>query len=190
MSYQTYTTEALVCGSHHSQTSDRSYLLFTASAGMLWASAKSVREEKSKQRYALQDFSLLRVSLVKGKSGWRIGSAEAIGNAFLAAEKREERAFVKNIVSLLRRYIHGQESLPQVFADVRCVFIEQAVPKDDVLQLVFTIRLLHALGYISETPAVTALLAPTLPEAYRAYTPEQTAALELLIQHAHHISHL
>ena len=38
---------------------------------MVLAAARSVREEKSRQRYALQEFALVRVSLIKGKSGWR-----------------------------------------------------------------------------------------------------------------------
>jgi len=88
MSYATYTTEALVCGSRNNNTSDRAYLLFTEEVGMIWASARSVREERSKQRYALQDFSLIRVSLVKGKSGWRIGSVEATCNPFMEARSR------------------------------------------------------------------------------------------------------
>ncbi|MEX2341217.1 MAG: recombination protein O N-terminal domain-containing protein, partial [Candidatus Paceibacterota bacterium] len=82
MSYKTYTTEAIVCGSRVNNTSDKSFLLFTKDAGMLWAAAKSVREERSRQRFALQDFSLIRASLIKGKSGWRIGSVESDRNYF------------------------------------------------------------------------------------------------------------
>ena len=48
MSYQTYITEALIVGSFDSNTADKSYLLFTKSAGMLYASARSVREEDRK----------------------------------------------------------------------------------------------------------------------------------------------
>lgn len=192
MSYQTYTTEALVCGSADSHTSDRSYLLFTEVAGMLWATAKSVREEKSKQRYALQDFSLLRVSLVKGKSGWRIGSAEAVGNSFLAAESRERRAFVKNLVTLLRRYIHGEQQMPSVFDDVRAALTQRSSPADsDAVYLIFTARLLYALGYISKS-AVTAdvLSSATLPEACELYTTSQMIELKRTIEQAHNLSHL
>ena len=72
MSYQTYITDAVVVGSYASNTADKSYLLFTKRAGMLYATARSVREERSKQRYALQDFSHITVTLVKGKGGWCI----------------------------------------------------------------------------------------------------------------------
>ena len=56
MAYVTYTTLALVCGTFDQKTSDRSYMLFTREAGMLFASARSVREERSKQRYASTRF--------------------------------------------------------------------------------------------------------------------------------------
>lgn len=55
---------------------------------MLYASAKSVREERSKQRYALQEFSHARVTLVRGRSGWKVTGAEAIADLYALAETR------------------------------------------------------------------------------------------------------
>ena len=161
MSYKTYTTEAIVCGSRDSYTSDRSYLLFTKEAGMLWASARSVREEKSKQRFALQDFALIRVSLVKGKSGWRIGSVESIKNAFLTADTQPARAGVASVVKLLRRLVHGEEVVRAAYVDTRDVL--QHIPRvdpEDVTYIVdhFTLRLLAELGYIASRAEYAAYL--------------------------------
>ena len=105
MSYQTYTTEALVCGSFLHNTADKVFLLFTREAGMLYATAKSVREERSKQRFALQDFSLINVSLIKGKQGWRVGSVEAEVNYFTKSEERLARGSVVLLFKTLRRFI-------------------------------------------------------------------------------------
>ena len=80
MAYATYTTQALVCGTFDRNTADRSYRLFTREFGMVWADARSVRLEKSKQRSALTDFSVVRISLVRGKAGWKIGSVIAQQN--------------------------------------------------------------------------------------------------------------
>lgn len=82
MAYVTYTTDAIVCGTYDRNTADRSYRLFTRELGMLYADARSVRLEKSKQRQALQDFSLIKVSLVKGKAGWKIGSVSEVQNYY------------------------------------------------------------------------------------------------------------
>ncbi len=152
MSYQTYITEAIVCGSKNSMTSDKSYLLFTKDAGMLWARARSVRMEKSKQRYALQDFSIIRVSLVKGKGGWRIGSVEAVSNPFMEALSRRARGGVHAVMKLLRRFIHGEESHKSLYTDtvlvLSCMSVAQSEDISD-LQNLFTLRLLHMLGYIA-----------------------------------------
>lgn len=152
MSYKTYTTEAIVCGSRANNTSDKSFLLFARDAGMLWASAKSVREERSKQRFALQDFSLVRVSLVRGKSGWRIGSAESEKNYFTRAATKSGRAGVTTAVRLLRQFLHGEIAQPEIFEDAKRVLLESqnldAENEKKLLEL-FTLRLLHKLGYIS-----------------------------------------
>ena len=115
MSYQTYTTEALVCGSFLHNTADKVFLLFTREAGMLYATAKSVREERSKQRFALQDFSLINVSLIKGKQGWRVGSVEVEMNYFAKAEGRSARGSVVLLFKTLRRFIHDEEPLQKLF---------------------------------------------------------------------------
>ena len=160
MSYQTYTTEALVCGSKDSYTSDRSYLLFTERAGMLWAAARSVREERSRQRYALQEFSLVRVSLVRGKTGWRIGSVTALNNAYHSSPERQTRGAVTKIFRLLRQYLHGEDAPPAIFSDTRAVLSRLA--KDgrecDAVLDFFTLRFLYHLGYIAPHSSYQSLI--------------------------------
>lgn len=161
MAYATYTTEAVVCGSRDSNTSDKSYLLFTESAGMLWATARSVREERSKQRQALQDFGFIRVSLVKGKSGWRTGSVEGLGNAFLAADTQAARVGVTQVVRLLRRLVHGEELQKAIYNDTKYILqtISQ-IEQDQVAVFVdgYTLRLMHNLGYVAKHPDYEVIL--------------------------------
>lgn len=190
MGYRTYITEAVVCGSKDSMTSDKSYLLFTKGAGMLWASARSVRMEKSKQRYALQDFSIIRASLVKGKGGWRIGSVEAVSNPFMEAGTRASRGGVHAIVKLLRRFVHGEESDAALYTDVvmalSCLSLSEA---DDVadIQDIFTFRLLNRLGYVAETEAFRELLQSDDPWSVPTSLP---AGAHAAIQRALSSSHL
>lgn len=174
MSYKTYTTEAIVCGSRASNTSDKSFLLFTKDAGMLWASAKSVREERSKQRFALQDFSLSKVSLVRGKTGWRVGSAEGQGNFFERASGQTGRAGAARLVRLLRQFIHGEVTHPLLFEDAKEALTQMADSEGDAANIlaIFTLRLLYRLGYVAKTPTVERYLEeeewwmlPPLPEA-------------------------
>ncbi len=193
MSYKTYTTEGVVCGSISSNTSDKGFLIFTKEAGMLWASARSVREERSKQRYALQDFSRIRVSLVKGKSGWRIGSVESLGNPFLSAATRAQRGRVSFVISQLRRFVQGETTLPRIYADVNAIL--EAVCEEEerwnVLRLTFLLRLLSDLGYISNAAPFRELLsAQTLEEAAHFFDPKFQALIEERLEEASRASHL
>ena len=150
MAYSTYTTEAIVCGVKDSYTSDRSYLLFTEAAGMLWASARSVREERSKQRFALQAFSMVRVSLVRGRSGWRIGSVESQRNYYQVADTRSERGAVVRMVKLLRRLLQGEEPQPALYA-LTVSALDAVSMNPTTAALVadhFCFNALHNLGYI------------------------------------------
>lgn len=195
MSYATYTTLALVCGSYSRLTADKSYLLFTREMGMLTATARSVREERSKQRYALQDFSLLRVTLVKGKSGWRIGSAEALSNLFMTTTARSVRITTSSIVKLLRRYVQGEEPLAMVFDDVvaalESLSTDWSVENCRKLEQLFELRLLHTLGYVVQNGTISALLPPIdLVSATQSYRAEQAEIVSTLAKEAARISHL
>lgn len=120
---------------------------------MLWASAKSVREERSKQRFALQDFALSRVSLVRGKGGWRVGSAECERNYFTDGGTKSARGAVTSIIKLLRQFLHGEVAQPILFDDAKTALAGAAdAEESDRIVAIFTLRLLHQLGYIAAAP--------------------------------------
>ncbi|MCB9810609.1 MAG: recombination protein O N-terminal domain-containing protein [Candidatus Nomurabacteria bacterium] len=150
MSYQTYITEAIVCGSFLHNTADKVFVLFTREAGMLYATARSVREERSKQRPALQEFSQIRVSLVKGKQGWRIGSVVPGPNYFATAKSREARGSVVMLMKTLRRFVHGEEAHSLLFDF--CVGASRLLisecQKRSFLELAVQLRILDELGYV------------------------------------------
>jgi DNA repair protein RecO len=186
MAYATYTTTAIVCGSKTVNTADRAYLLLTKDSGMLWANARSVREESSKQRYAMQDFSHVKISLVKGKSGWRVGSVESLKNYFFSATDREARASVQRVVKLIRRFMHGEEAVPEVFSDVVAALAAAAGGQSNVDEI-FELRLLYILGYIKSEPAYAPLLERELTTHADTLLP---SAARAAIKHAQTVSHL
>lgn len=190
-----YTTKAIVCGSRDNMTSDKSYLLFTEDIGMLWATAKSVRMEKSKQRHALQDFSIIRISLVQGRSTWRIGSVEAIANPFLAADSRMSRAGVSFVVKAIRRYVHGEVVVPEIFSDTEESLLSLS-SEDDIgtierYQQLYMLRLLSRLGYVVRTEALASSLdTPSIAAAVENHDVTIDAMVSKSIEHAAHASHL
>lgn len=169
MAYETYTTEALVCGTYNRNTADRSFLMFTREAGMLYADARSVREERSRQRYALQDFSLVRVTLVKGKTGWKIGSIEALKNYYHDAESKEARGSIVSLARLLRRFVKGEEASPDLFDYVVSSMNELVSDHVDRLFVLMTLQV-HILAYLGYVDL------KLIPEVIRRVSPGDLAS--------------
>jgi len=193
MSYKVYTTEALVIGSFASNTADKSYLLFTKEAGLLYATARSVREERSLQRYALQDFSHIKVSLIKGKSGWRIGSVSNETNYFSATTTRAARGSVVRVVKLVRRYIHGEEPHSALFTELvnALTIIGQAnINNRPLAEEIITARLLHTLGYIDELTELIPVFNGTLSSAITVVPDGLLPLLQAVTKTAAQASHL
>lgn len=191
MSYHIYTTPALVCGVVDQNQADRSYLLLTEALGMVWANARSVREERSRQRYALQPFSYITVSLIRGKSGWRIGSVVPGENYYQLATTREQRTGVTHLIKTARQYIRGEEAHQSLYKEVQfgCEKILQAgiVPVEHIV-LVVTTRILMQLGYV----AVPAYLSNRLNDSAvpSILHESEVNKLEQLIKNASTVSHL
>jgi DNA repair protein RecO len=192
MSYKTYITEALVCGARASNTSDKSFLLFTREAGMLYASAKSVREERSKQRYGLQEFSYIRVTLIHGKSGWRITGVEPIQNVYALQGAREARALVRNIIRLLRRLIQGEVPHSELYDEVKGVITRMHEGREEIIEEVLTLRILHSLGYIAPHPELGTVLSTdcSIDVILDELEPEMKQARKAIIEGALRESHL
>jgi recombinational DNA repair protein (RecF pathway) len=192
MSYQTYITDALVCGAKPSNTSDQSYLLFTRNAGMLFATARSVREERSRQRFALQEFSYVRATLIKGKAGWRIGSVEAHKNYYQLATNQASRVSVVAIFRQLRRYIQGEEPADELF-DFCLEALELAFeerPNSEEFNQIVSARMLFVLGYISRSTLPSELLDTPLNAVSGALSATARKQLTTALEQAEAASHL
>lgn len=192
MAYTTYITEAIVCGTKSRNTADSSYLLFTREAGMLYADARSVREERSRQRFALQDFSRIRVTLIRGKSGWRIGSVEPLENFYRVAVSKEARGSVVELVRFLRRFVHGEEAHESLY-DYFVVALSEVGKKLEVRACVVSaiqLYLLESLGYVAED-VVPSVLRETPPHLLGEHcTPNLQTTITRIIDTAVTASHL
>ena len=191
MAYKTYTTDAVVVGSEDRLTADKTIVLLTRDAGLVYARALGVRKERSKLRYGLQDFSCVRVSLVRGKQGWRVIGAERAHNIYFSVHERAARAALLRIVKLLRRLVRGEEAHPYLYDVVADGLSELAACacSDDyfLTERLLIIRVLAALGYVAPRPRYAeALAAPTLRAARHVLKvdPHATPAIEQAIEYA------
>ncbi len=167
MAYETYTTEALVCGRYPRAEHDNTLLLYTKDAGMVYARAGGTRAVESKLRYALQDFSYSRVTLVRGRYDWRVTGALCIENLYYGAESRAGRISLLASVRALRRLMPGGGVQDELFTLIldglqTLAYTEHAGQGDHL----FMLRLLHHLGYIAPQPSYESIVhARTLADA-------------------------
>lgn len=130
---------------------------------MVYVQAKSVRKEESKQRYALQNASRIRATLVRGKTGWKVAGAEPLQSLYATAETREARALLRDTILLLRRLMHGEVPHQDIFDDVISVLSRSAEFPGKPLQTLLFLRILHTLGYVAPEASYANILTDTFP---------------------------
>ncbi len=147
-----YQTEALVVRGANTGEANRFYFLFTKDLGMLMASAQGVRLLKSKLRYSLQDFSRSKVSLVRGKTGWRITSAGEIENFFAVFGKEQKKIeLVVRVFSLIKHLLAGEEKNAPLYVLLRdgFDFLKNEITGEQLknFECLLVLRILGNLGY-------------------------------------------
>jgi DNA repair protein RecO len=167
MSHTLYKTEALVLGGINIGEAHRYIDLLTCDFGRIRATARSVRVERSKLRFSLQDFSLASVSLVRGRDVWRITGAEEQQNIFTVLRGRvPEQEMVARLMTLLRRLLPGEEENKELFTIVKqgFSFLVEDIREEENLQdfeCLIVLRILHNLGYLAKDSSSESFLMST-----------------------------
>jgi recombinational DNA repair protein (RecF pathway) len=193
MAYHIYTTKALVLR-RIPYEGNVTYLLYTRELGLIFASATGVRKSESKLRYALQEYGVCTVSVVKGKHVWRITSAIPEYNIYLHAIEQKSKSIVAHVCSVISRLIQGQEKDEQLY-DTCVAGLEHIIctegSKVELIEIIVLIRILSLLGYVS-VQTYPHILAPytTYDEDLYAYVDKQRIQLVAVINKGLQESHL
>ncbi len=168
--YQKYQTDALVLSSRELGEADKAYALFTHDFGLVRARGSAVRREASRMRYALQNYSLANISLVRGKRGWRVAGTRAIENLEVEENMQGAQALGR-IAELVTKLVAGEEQneyLYDTLVQARRALIasksnppaggDSAIPMIEILSVA---RILYTLGYISAEALDTTLFTHT-----------------------------
>jgi len=164
MSHHIYTTPAIVLESLPGRVADRRYTLFTHEFGIIRATSSGVRRSESKLRYALQEFSVLEVSLVRGRDIWRITNASAGENIFWRdCAHKPVVEMVARIFRLLIRLVPGEEKTEALYNEVFSAlqFLgEHQLSTESVafFEQIVVLRMLHHLGYVGAEPSLAPFL--------------------------------
>lgn len=165
VSYHIYHTEALILSGRAVGEGDRSLFCYTRELGLVMAHAKSLRESRSRLRYALQTFSHAEIDLIRGKHGWRLISARPVRSHSELWRHASKRRILAHHAGLLERLIQGEERHEILFDDIisGLQFLERVESGAHLraAELLLVIRLLAHLGYWEERDTYAHLLADT-----------------------------
>lgn len=164
MSHNLYKTEALILKGSNIGEANKYIDLLTRDMGRIRAVARSVREEKSKLRFCLQDFSLINVSLIRGRDVWRIvGAQERNDFNILLTQNRLKLGSIARVSSLIRRLLIGEEKNEELFDIISntLLFLKNNEVEESMLnnlECLIVLRILHNLGYIAKDEINTSFL--------------------------------
>lgn len=167
MAYTKVHTEGIVIKAHDVGEADRLFGIFTRDLGLVYARARGVRNLRSLQRPALQPLSLVDISFVRSKAGWRITNVASARSFFTeTADDKAKRRFITRILTLLRRLVTGEETNRELFATVRVSFdflLRETLSADELqtLEVLTVLRMFSFLGYLKQKDEWADLLKDT-----------------------------
>jgi len=152
MANLSYKTKAFVLGSLPRGEANRVFILLTPDLGLIYAHGQGVRLEKSKLRFSLEDFSLVEVILVHGKTGWRITNASSLLSVSVYVEKKTLK-IIARATSLVRKLVVGEDTNYQLYTiwdETMKILIEKNHTETELsrIEIVWVLKILFSLGYI------------------------------------------
>ena len=152
--YHIHHTEGIILGSKNYGEAGKYYAIFTRDLGMVFASAQGVRKMSSKLRFILQDFSYIKLDLVRGKDLWRLTSASKTNKLDDLSKNKISFEIFSNIARLLKRLLQGEYPNKDLFNDLLegLFFLEKSKTKEEAenIEIVIVLRVLNNLGYIGK----------------------------------------
>src|ERR1035437_8561151 len=154
MSHHIYHTRGIVIESYNVREANKSYWIFTRDLGMILASAQGVRLTASKLRFSLQPLSIAEISLVRGRSGWRVVNAREISNIYWRIKDIPQSvAMSSRVLRLVRRLVTGEEKNEALFDRLfeGLTYLAGGITTQQVMNLEFILLLqvLYTLGYFA-----------------------------------------
>ncbi len=158
-----YHTHGFILNSRNRGEANKMLVIYTREMGLVRAVVQGIRFHKSKLRFALQDFTYVKIDLVRGRELWRVTSATNITSFPYARRDKASLLLIARISKLLERLCDGEEANEIIFDD----FIQALYLLDDAnidpssreaLELHLVLRIMNALGYIGESEILSSYL--------------------------------
>ena len=158
MAHQIYLTEGIIIKKRDFGEADRLFWIYTEKFGMIMASAKGVRLEKSKLRDNLDVFTFGDFAVISSKDFWRLVDARETISPKLNHSSAEQTKVFANVANLMARMIKGEERNEEIWKQLKILFLnlfKKNVEKKDLkdLEIRSTAAILKTLGYMGEEPS-------------------------------------
>ena len=160
MSYHIYTTDGIILKRTAFGEANIFLHILTEDLGLIVAGARSARLSSSKLRSALQEYTYVSVSCVKGKNGWKITNVVEKENFFFNYPNFSHKV-LSQISSVLLKMIPGESPHKEIFQIVKSGFeFLKTLQEKDVLnfETLVVLRILHQLGYVESGPEINFFL--------------------------------
>lgn len=157
-------THGFILGSRNIGEANKMLTIYTREMGLIRCAAQGIRLNKSKLRFALQDFSYVKVDLVRGRDLWRVTSASSINSFSYALKDKQSHLLIARISKLIERLCDGEEANEKIFDDfVQSIYLmndEQiSIEKREALELHLVLRIMNTLGYVGDSEILSDYLA-------------------------------
>lgn len=155
-----YHTEAFILSSRNVGEANRSFTLFTRELGVVKATAQGIRLLRSKLRFSMQDYSLVKCDLVRGKHIWRIISAQNLHSFDELKKHKEFFTVVARISHLLSRLVTGEGENEALYGHLKDSFVaieNNNLSGDDLraFETIIVLEILYHLGYVDRSPELS-----------------------------------
>lgn len=158
-----YHTHGFILSSRNRGEANKVFTIYTREMGLVRAVCQGVRYNKSKLRFALQDFSYVKVDLVRGREVWRVTSATSVSSFSYARRDRNSILLIARLSSLIERICDGEEESNKIFDDfIQALYLLDSedikVETREALELHLVLRIMNTLGYIGESTMLSEYL--------------------------------
>ncbi len=162
--------------------------ILTEDFGLVRARFQGAKETRSKLRSSAQEFSLGTLSLIRGKSGWRVAGASLEKNFFeILKDDPLKISLAANMTKLLKKLFEDEEK-NNIFK-IALNFLESLENIKNpstiaMLECLTVSRILHTLGYMKHDPELLIPLdSSEISEAYLSdIAPKRYAMVRLINQ--------
>jgi DNA repair protein RecO len=152
-----YRTEAIILSSKPSGESGKYLTVLSKNYGLLKIEAAAVRNNNSKLRQSIQDYSISNISFVRGKTGNKLVNASFVDNLFYEINEFKVLKKISSVFRLIEKMVIDEDQNDTVYELI--IKIKEILKKNtdysenflEALEIIVVYKILGNLGYLDKS---------------------------------------